>query len=143
MQAWSRNPERRIRFSLFVPEEIKTGGGLVSPQPGFSALSSASSSFSRIKATAMSSNDMSPKSVPSRKRTAAVPANGWISMNGVQLMHDMQFGYRFSPRLTLFVNGRNVFNYQRRNYWGPVRGDILYRNYNYGAIWTVGVRGGF
>ena len=76
-------------------------------------------------------------------RRNAIATNGWIQMEGERLTHDMQFGYRFSPRLTFFVNARNIFNRPQRNYWGPMRSDLLYRNYDFGGIWTVGVRGGF
>lgn len=76
-------------------------------------------------------------------RRGTVPANGWVSMEGERLTHDLQFGYRFSSRMSLFVNARNVFNQQQRTYWGPNRTDILNRHSDYGGIWTVGLRGMF
>ena len=76
-------------------------------------------------------------------RSSTVPANGWVTMTGERLMHDMQLGYRVSSRLSLFVNARNIFNRPQRNYLGPMRSDIIARHSDYGAIWTVGVRGGF
>jgi iron complex outermembrane receptor protein len=76
-------------------------------------------------------------------RRGAIPANGWVSMEGERLMHDMQFAYRFSSRLTVFASGRNVFNANQRNYWGPGRSDITAAHRDNGAIWTVGLRGMF
>jgi len=76
-------------------------------------------------------------------RRAAIPANGWVTMIGERLQHDMQTAYRFSSRMSVFVNARNIFNRAQRNYWGPTRSDLLIGHSDYGAIWTVGVRGQF
>ena len=80
--------------------------------------------------------------VPIHRRNA-IPANGWVNMTGERLAHDMQLGYRVSSRLTLFVNARNIFNRPQRAYFGPVRSDIIASHNDYGAIWTLGVRGQF
>ncbi|MSU36881.1 MAG: hypothetical protein EXS36_17645 [Pedosphaera sp.] len=74
-------------------------------------------------------------------RRSAVPANGWVAMEGESLTHDMQAGYRFSSRLTFFISGRNVFNRPQRLYWGPARTDLINRLSDYGAVWMVGLRG--
>jgi TonB-dependent receptor len=74
-------------------------------------------------------------------RTGAIPANGWVVMEGERLMHDVQFSYRFSSRLTAFINGRNVFNHKQRGYYGPGRTDFVSRHGDNGTIWTVGLRG--
>ncbi len=76
-------------------------------------------------------------------RRGAIPANGWVTMTGERLSHDMQLGYRFSPRVSVFVNARNIFNRPQRNYWGPTRSDLVIGHSDYGAIWTVGLRGQF
>jgi len=55
----------------------------------------------------------------------------------------MQFAYRFSSRVSVFVNARNIFNRAQRNYWGPTRSDLVIGHSDYGAIWTVGMRGQF
>ncbi|MDO8540618.1 MAG: TonB-dependent receptor [Opitutaceae bacterium] len=75
--------------------------------------------------------------------STSTTARGWVAMNGERSAHDMQLGYRFSPRATFFVNARNIFNRPQRTYWGPNRTDILIRHSDYGAFWTVGVRGQF
>ncbi len=76
-------------------------------------------------------------------RRGAIPANGWVNMTGERLNHDMQLGYRLLSGLTLFVNARNIFNRQQRSYFGPGRSDIIISHNDYGAIWTMGVRGSF
>jgi len=84
--------------------------------------------------------------VPIHRRGAistSSTANGWVSMTGERLSHDMQFAYRFSSRASVFVNARNIFNRPQRNYWGPSRSDLVIGHSDYGAIWTVGMRGQF
>ena len=76
-------------------------------------------------------------------RRGAIPANGWVTMTGERLTHDMQFAYRVSSRVSVFVNARNIFNRPQRNYWGPARSDLVIGHSDYGAIWTVGMRGQF
>ncbi len=76
-------------------------------------------------------------------RRGAIPANGWVNMTGERLNHDMQLGYRVSSLITVFVNARNIFNRQQRSYFGPGRSDIVISHNDYGAIWTVGIRGAF
>jgi iron complex outermembrane receptor protein len=76
-------------------------------------------------------------------RRGAIPANGWVNMTGERLSHDMQAAYRLSSRLSLFVSARNIFNRAQRTYSGPVRSDIIQSHNDYGAIWTMGVRGQF
>jgi outer membrane receptor protein involved in Fe transport len=76
-------------------------------------------------------------------RRGAIPANGWVTMTGQRLAHDMQLGYRVSSRYSLFLNARNIFNRPQRNYWGPMRSDLVIGHSDYGAIWTAGVRGQF
>jgi TonB-dependent receptor len=76
-------------------------------------------------------------------RRGAIPANGWVNMTGPRLAHDMQLGYRVSSLVTVFVNARNIFNQVQRSYFGPGRTDIIVSHNDYGAIWTVGVRGTF
>jgi iron complex outermembrane recepter protein len=76
-------------------------------------------------------------------RRLATPANGWGVFDGERLTHDAQLAYRISPRLTVFMSGRNVFNKPVRNFYGLARTDILNRYSDYGAIWTVGMRGQF
>jgi iron complex outermembrane receptor protein len=76
-------------------------------------------------------------------RRGSIPANGWVTMEGERLTHDIQLAYRLNSTITVFATGRNIVNRPQRNYWGPVRGDIVNRYSDYGSIWTVGVRGMF
>jgi TonB-dependent receptor len=76
-------------------------------------------------------------------RRGAIPANGWVAMTGERLTHDMQFAYRISSRVSVFVNARNIFNRPQETYWGPTRSDLVTSHNDYGAIWTVGLRGQF
>lgn len=76
-------------------------------------------------------------------RRAAIPANGWVSMNGERLGHDMTVAYRFSSKLTVFASARNIFNQLEKTYLGPVRSDLLTGSLDYGTFWNVGVRGQF
>ncbi len=59
---------------------------------------------------------------------------------------DLSGGYRISPRLSVFFQGRNIFNDPTLLYEGdPVRGipAALYRYGNFGVNWSLGVRGNF
>jgi TonB-dependent receptor len=76
-------------------------------------------------------------------RRAAIPANGWVTMQGERLAHDMNLAWRFSSKLTVFANVRNIFNRSNRSFLGPVRSDLLTSHNDYGAFWNVGVRGQF
>ncbi len=76
-------------------------------------------------------------------RIGAYNNAGWAAQRGARLGHDLQLTYRFSRNLSVFLNGRNVFNRRQTNY--QVSGDrLLLSNYNnYGAIWNGGIRGQF
>ena len=76
-------------------------------------------------------------------RRSAIPANGWVTMTGERLAHDMNLSHRFSSRFTVFANVRNIFNRSQRSYWGPGRSDLLTSHNDYGAFWNVGLRGQF
>ena len=76
-------------------------------------------------------------------RRAAIPANGWVTMMGERLAHDMNLAWRFSSKLTAFANVRNIFNRPQKSYLGPVRSDLMTSHNDYGAFWNVGVRGQF
>ena len=55
---------------------------------------------------------------------------------------DINLEYRFSDRLTLFVDGRNVLNEPTfYNYWG--REENFERILRTGTIWMFGVKGRF
>ncbi len=59
-----------------------------------------------------------------------------------RIMADLSAGYEFSPRLGIFVSGRNVTNepdyvYENRNV------NLIQKVEHYGSIWTFGVRGQF
>ena len=43
----------------------------------------------------------------------------------------------------MFVSARNIFNRSQNTYFGPMRSDLLTGRSDYGAIWTVGMRGQF
>ncbi|MES2694516.1 MAG: TonB-dependent receptor [Verrucomicrobiota bacterium] len=79
----------------------------------------------------------------SKFRRAATPASGWSVFDGERLTHDMQAAYRFSRYTTVFASVRNVFNKPQVNYYGSGTATIMNRYSDYGAIWTVGVRGLF
>jgi iron complex outermembrane recepter protein len=56
-----------------------------------------------------------------------------------RIMFDLSGGYKITPRYELTISGRNILD-------APIRGyvnepGILRTNFNYGAVWTVGVRG--
>lgn len=76
-------------------------------------------------------------------RRQATPANGWGVFDGERLTHDVQLAYRVSRLITVFGSGRNVFNAQQKQYYGSGAATILNRYSDYGAVWTVGVRGQF
>jgi TonB-dependent receptor len=76
-------------------------------------------------------------------RRVAIPANGWVAMMGERLGHDMNLAWRFSSKLTVFVNARNIFNQLERTYLGPNRSDLLTGSLDYGSFWNVGIRGQF
>jgi len=59
---------------------------------------------------------------------------------------DLSGGYRISPRLSVFFQGRNIFNDPTLLFEGdPTRGipAALYRYGNFGVNWSLGVRGNF
>jgi iron complex outermembrane receptor protein len=59
---------------------------------------------------------------------------------------DLSGGVRITKRMSLFVQGRNIFNEPQELYEGdPVRGipPALYRYGNYGTSWVFGVKGNF
>ena len=54
-------------------------------------------------------------------------------------MFDVSGGYKLSPRYDLTLSGRNILD-------SPIRGyvndpGLMRTNFNYGAVWTLGVRG--
>lgn len=58
-----------------------------------------------------------------------------------RLQVDMGLGYRLTPRLNLFVNGRNIFNEHTKTYvFNP---DFPIRVFKTGALWTFGIDGSF
>jgi len=59
---------------------------------------------------------------------------------------DLSGGFRVSPRVSLFFQGRNILNDPTLLYEGdPVRGipAALYRYGNFGVSWSIGIRGNF
>jgi iron complex outermembrane receptor protein len=59
---------------------------------------------------------------------------------------DLSGGVRLTRRMSLFVQGRNIFNEPQELYEGdPIRGTpaALYRYGNYGTSWVFGVKGNF
>jgi iron complex outermembrane recepter protein len=81
--------------------------------------------------------------VPKYRPNNPTPANGWGTFTGERLTHDVQLAYRVSRLITVFGSGRNVFNAQQKQYYGSGGATILNRYSDYGAVWTVGVRGQF
>lgn len=76
-------------------------------------------------------------------RRLVTPANGWAVFDGERLTHDAQASYRISRYTTIYASARNIFNRPQINYYGSGKATIMNRYSDYGAIWTVGVRGQF
>ena len=58
-----------------------------------------------------------------------------------RLMFDFSGGWRLNRTYELTLSGRNILN-QPLEAYADVPGTIVYRN-NFGAVWTIGVRGRF
>lgn len=78
-------------------------------------------------------------------RSHAPRADGWKFSNPDRLGHDVQFAYRLPKYATVFASGRNVFNRSQAGFGrgGDGGAKILTDHRNYGALWTIGVRGEF
>ena len=77
-------------------------------------------------------------------RTGAVPANGWKTYQPDRLGHDVQFSYRLRKYGTVFVSGRNVFNRSQFSFVQAEGSNKMITDHrNYGALWTIGMRGEF
>jgi outer membrane receptor protein involved in Fe transport len=80
---------------------------------------------------------------PTYRRNAVTPATGYGLSWAEHVSHDAQLAYRVSRRVSLFVNGRNVFNRQRRSLFTSGEDTILQNFADNGTVWTFGVRGQF
>lgn len=76
-------------------------------------------------------------------RPLATPANGWGVFTGERLTNDAQVSYRVSRYVAVYASARNIFNKPQVNYYGSGGATIMNRYSDYGAIWTVGIRGQF
>ena len=69
---------------------------------------------------------------------------GRYQLHNIKL--DLSGGFKLSPRLSLFFQGRNILNDPTVLYEGDPTRNIpaaLYRYGNFGVSWTLGVRGNF
>ncbi len=58
-----------------------------------------------------------------------------------RLQVDLGLGYRITPRLNLFVNGRNILNQETKTF--AISPDFPIRVFKTGALWTFGIDGTF
>lgn len=58
-----------------------------------------------------------------------------------RIMYDLDINFRLTRQLSLFVNGRNIFNAPQVNYRNTP--DVVTYWGTYGAIWTFGINGRF
>jgi iron complex outermembrane recepter protein len=75
------------------------------------------------------------------KKRFAVNANGWDAYDGARTMVDLNVNYNLGRNLTLFLNGRNIFNEPLWSY--TTRQDVWNRWAKFGSLWELGVRGSF
>jgi TonB-dependent receptor len=77
-------------------------------------------------------------------RNGAVPANGWKTYIPDRVGHDVQFSYRLRKYGTVFASGRNVFNRSQASFVQSEGSNRMITDHrNYGALWTLGMRGEF
>ena len=77
-------------------------------------------------------------------RNGATPANGWKTYTPDRIGHDLQFSYRLPRNMTVFASGRNIFNRSQASYTQAEGGPrVITDHRNYGALWTIGLRGEF
>jgi TonB-dependent receptor len=75
------------------------------------------------------------------KRQTSTAVNGWHNFDGERRMCDVSVNYRLSPRATLFVNGKNIFDEPIWGYQG--RKEAWARYARFGGFWELGVKGAF
>lgn len=74
-------------------------------------------------------------------RQTSVSSTGWNNYDGKRLMCDVMLNYSLSSRLTLFMNGKNIFDEPLWSYVG--RKEAWSRYARFGAFWEFGVKGSF
>jgi TonB-dependent receptor len=75
------------------------------------------------------------------KRRTSTAILGWHNMDGERLMCDVTASLRLTAHVTLFVNGKNIFD---EPIWGyQEREDAWARYARFGGFWEVGVKGAF
>ncbi|MGH7959389.1 MAG: hypothetical protein ACREH8_20595, partial [Opitutaceae bacterium] len=72
------------------------------------------------------------------------PANGWKTYSPDRVGHDVQASYQLPRNLTVFASGRNVFNRSQAGFIQAEGSNRMITDHrNYGALWTIGLRGEF
>ncbi len=75
------------------------------------------------------------------KRQTNTGVNGWYNFDGERLMCDVTASFRINRQVTLFVNGKNIFD---EPLWGYVGREEAWARYaRFGGFWELGVKGTF
>ncbi|MFO1447406.1 MAG: TonB-dependent receptor [Opitutaceae bacterium] len=75
------------------------------------------------------------------KRQTNTGVSGWYNYDGERLMCDVTASYRISRHVTVFVNGKNIFDEPLWSYVG--RKEAWARYARFGGFWELGVKGTF
>ena len=75
------------------------------------------------------------------KRQTSTSTTGWSNFDGERLMCDVTVNYSLNRHLTLFVNGKNIFD---EPIWGYMGKEAAWARYaRFGGFWELGVKGSF
>jgi iron complex outermembrane receptor protein len=75
------------------------------------------------------------------KRQTSTAVSGWYNYDGERRMCDVTASYRLTRRVSLFVNGKNIFD---EPIWGYLGREEAWARYaRFGGFWEVGVKGAF
>ncbi|MFT3868940.1 MAG: TonB-dependent receptor [Nibricoccus sp.] len=66
---------------------------------------------------------------------------GIVNFSRQRTMIDISVGYALTKKLTLFANGRNIFNEPLTTY--SISSNVITRRAKFGALWTAGISGKF
>lgn len=75
------------------------------------------------------------------RRQTNTTTTGWDNFDGERTMCDVSLSYAFNRRLTLFLNGKNIFDEPIWGYMG--REEAWARYARFGGFWELGVKGSF
>ena len=75
------------------------------------------------------------------KRQTNTVANGWDNFDGERVMCDVTASYSLNRHVTLFLNGKNIFD---EPIWGYMGREAAFARYaRFGGFWELGVKGRF